>query len=213
MKAFIVIREPEAYQLLADETRRKILYLLRVKEMTVNQLAAELGLSAQAIYHHIRKLLQGKMVEVTREERVGHLIESYYRATAEDFLLSMGKIKAKSMRDKAQVKEQIAAVFKAYQKFGLNVKHDDQTIMKIADLWAALQENCSDCRDPQIQDEIWGSDELSLMEKTMAAELVSILLMTDQEFAQNEKSRRELRAFLQSSIREKKEKTIKAPAQ
>jgi DNA-binding transcriptional ArsR family regulator len=207
MKAFIVIREPEAFQLLADETRRKILYLLRVKDMTVNQLAAELELTSQAVYHHTRKLLKGKMIEVTKEERVGHLIESYYRATAEDFLLSTGKIKAKSVRDKAMVKEQMTAVFKAYQKFGLGVKYDGESISKLVDLWVGLQEDCGQCMNPELQDDIWSSDELSLLEKTMAAELSSILLMTDEEFARNEKNRRELRAFLRSLAR-KKEKTV-----
>lgn len=207
MKAFIVIREPEAFQLLADETRRKILYLLRVKDMNVNQLAAELGLTSQAVYHHIRKLLKGKMVEVTKEERVGHLIESYYRATAEDFLLSTGKIKAKSVRDKAMVKEQITAVVKAYRKFGLDVKYDDNSISKLVDLWVGLQEDCGTCMNPELQDKIWSSDELSLLEKTMAAELSSILLMTDEEFARNEKNRRGLRTFLRS-LSQKKEKTV-----
>ena len=207
MKAFIVIRKPEAFQLLADETRRKILYLLRVKDMNVNQLADELGLTSQAVYHHIRKLLKGKMVEVTKEERVGHLIESYYRSTAEDFLLSTGKIKAKSVRDKAMVKEQITAVVKAYRKFGLDVKYDDNSISKLVDLWVGLQEDCGTCMNPELQDKIWSSDELSLLEKTMAAELSSILLMTDEEFGRNEKNRRELRTFLRS-LSQKKEKTV-----
>jgi DNA-binding transcriptional ArsR family regulator len=209
MKAFIVIREPEAFQLLADETRRKILYLLRVKDMNVNQLAAELGLTSQAVYHHIRKLLKGKMVEVTKEERVGHLIESYYRATAEDFLLSTGKIKAESVRDKAMVKEQITAVLKAYRKFGLDVKYDDSNISKLVDLWVGLQEDCGTCMNPELQDKIWSSDDISLLEKTMAAELSSVLLMTDEEFARNEKNRRELRTFLRS-LSQKKEKIIPA---
>jgi DNA-binding transcriptional ArsR family regulator len=209
MKAFIVIREPEAFQLLADETRRKILYLLRVKDMNVSQLAAELGLSSQAVYHHIRKLLKGKMIEVTKEERVGHLIESYYRATAEDFLLSTGKIKAESVRDKAMVREQMTAVFKAYRKFGLGVKYDDSSISKLVDLWVGLQEDCGICMNPELQDKIWSSDELSLLEKTMAAELSSVLLMTDEEFARNEKNRRELRTFLRSLTQEK-EKTVPA---
>jgi len=207
MKAFIVIREPEGFQLLADETRRKILYLLRVKEMTVNQLAGELGVTSQAIYHHVRKLLKGKMIEVTKEERVGHLIESYYRATAEDFLLSTGKIKAESVRDKAMVKEQMTAVMRAYQRFGLDVDYGDSTISKLVDLWVGLQEDCGTCMNPELQDKIWSSDELSLLERTMAADLSSVLLMTDEEFARNEKNRRELRAFLRS-LTQKKKKTI-----
>jgi hypothetical protein len=61
--------------------------------------------------------------------------------------------------------------------------------------------------NPELQDKIWSSDELSLLEKTMAAELSSILLMTDEEFGRNEKNRRELRTFLRS-LSQKKEKTV-----
>ena len=209
MKAFIVVREPEAFQLLADETRRKILYLLRVKEMTVNQLAQELGLTSQAVYHHARKLLKGNMIEVTREERVGHLIESYYRATAEDFLLSTGKIKAKSVHDKEHVKEQMTAVFKAYKKLGLDVEYDDSKTSRLVDLWAKLQEGCSGCMKPELEDEIWGMEELSVLEKTIAAEIMGSLLMSDEEFATSEKNRRALRAFLRSLLKKEKASPVK----
>ncbi len=212
MKAFIVIREPEAFQLLADESRRKMLYLLRVKDMTVNQLAAELRLTPQAVYHHVKKLLKGKMIEVAKEERVGHLIESYYRATAEDFLFTTGKMKAKSVRDKAIVKDQISAVFRFYKKLGLDIEYDDSKISKLVDLWVGLQKDCESCTSPELQDEIWGTDDLSLLEKTMAGEISSILLMTEEEFARNEKSRRGLRAFLRSLVK-KREKISAKPEQ
>ena len=91
MKAFKLIKDPEAFQLLADETRRRVIYLLRAKEMTVSQIAAELNLTPQAIYHHIRKMRDAGLVEVAREERVDHFIETYYRATAEMFNLSHGE--------------------------------------------------------------------------------------------------------------------------
>ncbi len=90
MKSLKVISDPEAFQLLGDETRRKIVFLLRVKEMTVSQISAELNVTPQAVYHHIKKLQTAEMIEVTREERVGHLIESYYRTTAEVFICSVG---------------------------------------------------------------------------------------------------------------------------
>ena len=70
---------------MADDTRRRVIYLLRAKEMTVSQIASELQKTPQGIYHHIRKLLDAGMVEVAKEERVDHFIETYYRATAEVF--------------------------------------------------------------------------------------------------------------------------------
>src|SRR5437867_6715366 len=90
MKAFKVIKDPEAFRLLADETRRRVIYLLRAKDMTVSQIAAELNLTPQAIYHHIRKMRDTGLVEVAREERADHFIETYHRATAESFTFSHG---------------------------------------------------------------------------------------------------------------------------
>jgi len=210
MKAFIVLREPEAFELLADETRRKIIFFLRAKDMTVTQLAAELGLTPQAVYHQIRRLLKGKMIEVTKEERVGHLIESYYRATAEDFLLNTGKIKAESIRNKTMVAEQMTAVLETFQKFGLDIQYDDSSISRLVDLWVGLQEYAAGTRiNPELQDKIWTAEHLSLLERLMAAELSSVLLMTDEEFMRSEKSRRELRTFLRS-FTQKREKIIPA---
>ena len=91
MKHYKSISDPEAFKLMADETRRKIVFLLRAKEMTVSQIAHELNITPQTIYHHIKRLVEGNLVEVTREVRVDHLIESYYRATAEVFHFTIGK--------------------------------------------------------------------------------------------------------------------------
>ena len=57
MKAFKVIKDPDAIELLGDETRRRVIYLLRARELTISQMAEELGLTPPAIYHHIKKLL------------------------------------------------------------------------------------------------------------------------------------------------------------
>ena len=68
MRTFKFIRDPNAFELMADDTRRRVVYLLRAKEMTVGQIHHELQLTPQAIYHHIRKLLDAGLVEVAKEE-------------------------------------------------------------------------------------------------------------------------------------------------
>lgn len=129
MRAFKVIRDPEAFQLLADETRRKMIYLLRAKEMTVSQIAEQLGLTPQAIYHHIRRMKEAGMVEVGREERVDHFIETYYRATAELFHIAHGE--AEKLEDQERrTKEALQAL----SKLGLTVEVDDPTVARIVDL-------------------------------------------------------------------------------
>jgi DNA-binding transcriptional ArsR family regulator len=67
MKAIKVVDDPEKFKLLADDTRRRIVFLLRAKEMTVSQIASTLEVTPQAIYHHIKKLQKADLVKVTRE--------------------------------------------------------------------------------------------------------------------------------------------------
>ncbi len=119
MKPFKVVTDPEAFQLLADETRRKIIYLLRAKPMNVAQIAESLGLTPQAIYHHIRKMREKDLVEVAREERTGHFIETYYQASAEVFYMSHGEA-----QNPATLEKQTAEAVKALPRLGFNVQAD-----------------------------------------------------------------------------------------
>jgi DNA-binding transcriptional ArsR family regulator len=196
MKPFIIVREPEAFQLLADETRRKILYLLRVKEMTVSQLSSELGLTSQAVYHHVRKLLKGKMIEVAKEERMGHLIESYYRATAEDFLLSTGKVSSQTLHDKKLAKEQVTRVLNALNKLGFNLKFDENKISQLADIKGGLEEPCTACE--KFEDDIWNMEDLDLPMRMMAIEFAGTLLMSEKEYTRQQENRKILRDLLLS---------------
>jgi len=203
MKPIQVLRDPKAFQLLADETRRKILYLLRVKEMTVSQLATELNLTPQALYHHIKKLLQGEMVEVVREERVGHLIESYYRATAEDFLLTHGKMSSQTLRDRKLGEEQVTTVLNALNRLGFNLEFDENKISQLVDLRAGLDRSCEDAgkKKSEIEDEIWNLDDLNFLTKMMATDFAGKLLMLDDEFARQQETRKKLRDLLLSLVK------------
>jgi len=203
MKSFMVIREPRAYKLLADETRRKILYLLRVKEMTVSQLATELGITSQAIYHHIKKLLKGNMVEVTREERIGHLIESYYRATAEDFLLMSGRIGSHSLRDRKVAAEQVTTVLNTLKKWGFDLEFDENKISKLVDLRVELAECGLALHGKEFEDKIWNTDDLDLPMKTMAGDFIKTLLLSDKEYAEMQEIKKKFRILLLSLVKKK----------
>src|SRR5437867_259508 len=127
MKAFKVIKGgPEIFQVLADETRRRIIYLLRAKEMTVSQIADELDLTPQAIYHNIRKLKDSGMVEVGREERVDHFIETYYRASAEIFYLEHGEAETKEVAEK-RTREALESL----SRIGVKVRTDPEAVARV----------------------------------------------------------------------------------
>jgi len=88
MKPFMIIREPEVAKLFADETRREILHNLRHREMTACQLARMLGKNVSSISHHLSVLEKAGLIEPTRTLLKGNLVERYYRASAQKFIIS-----------------------------------------------------------------------------------------------------------------------------
>jgi DNA-binding transcriptional ArsR family regulator len=194
MKAFKTISDPEVFRLLADETRRKIVFLLRAKEMSASQIARELNITPQAVYHHIKKLLEGELVEVTREDRVDHIIESYYRTTAESFHFAVGS----TSRDKQYIKEQITTALNALKKLGFKIEYDDKTITQLVDTQIELEQCCG---GPKYEDAISEMDDVDFVTKLTVEEYVEVLSMSDQEFARQDRIRKKFRELLKSLVK------------
>jgi len=188
------ITDPEAFKLMGDETRRKIIYLLRAKEMTVSQIAETLNLTPQAVYHHIKKLMDGEMVEVTREERVDHIIESYYRATAESFHMVMGKTPTGTQ----VAKEQMAAILKALKKLGLKIEFNEKTVAQLTNLQVDL-DSC--CQGAKFEDAIAKLEDVDFITKMYIEEYAHLLAMTDEEFARQQAIEKKFRDTLLSLVK------------
>ncbi|MGD8507176.1 MAG: helix-turn-helix domain-containing protein [Candidatus Bathyarchaeota archaeon] len=194
MKPIKAIRDPEAFKLLADGTRRKIVFLLRVKEMTVSQMAAELNITPQAVYHHIKKLLKGDMIEVAREERVDHIIESYYRATAETFFCSVGK----TPRSAEIAKEQMITVLNALKKLGFKIEFDEDKISQLVDVQIELEHGS---KSDKFEDKISELDEVDFLTKQTVQKLAENLSMSDEEFSRRQVTSKKFRNLLLSLVK------------
>jgi DNA-binding transcriptional ArsR family regulator len=194
MKSFKVITDPEAFQLLADETRRRIIYLLRAKAMTVAQIAEELGLTPQAIYHHIRKLKDADMVEVAREERVDHFIETYYQATAEMFNLSHGEAGGEKL-----VEQEVREAMEGLNKLGVSKSFNPDAVAKVINLSKCIME--PDAKSPWTErvNELEG---VSYLGKQSLLEFLHLMTTSDREFEAFLKNYRELRKTLRSTLQE-----------
>jgi DNA-binding transcriptional ArsR family regulator len=189
MKPIKTIKDPEAFQLLADETRRKIVFLLRVKEMTVSQVAAELNVTPQAVYHHIKRLLKADMVEVTREERVDHLIESYYRTTAETFNCSVGK----TSHGAKAIEEQVPVVLNALKTLGFNIEYDEKVISRLVEIQVGLEKCCS---SGEFEDKISELDDVDFLTKQTVLEYAETLSMCDKDFDKQQELKKKFREVL-----------------
>lgn len=190
MKPIKTISDPEAFKILAEESRRKILYLLRAKEMTVSQIADELDLTPQTVYHHIKKLVGADMVEVTREVRVDHLIESYYRATAEIFNLTVGQ----STHGKEAFRENIETGLKALKEIGFNISYERKDVEMLADLWMKLDDCCS---SKKYEDAIEKLD-VDFFAKQDVREYAGMLAMTDEQLKEQERIKARITKLLRS---------------
>lgn len=193
MKAFKAVTDPRAMELMADETRRRIIYLLRAKEMTVAQLAEALSLTPQAVYHHIRKLKEVELVEIAKEERVGHLIETYYRASAEMFHFTMGKGKTSTIVD-AQELEAIRNL----PRLGFKMTLDPEVVAKVVDLMRELK--AQEQGEEKLLEKIGALDDIDFLTKQSMEHYGSILGWTDREFDDFVRILQDQRRLLQSML-------------
>lgn len=195
MKESKVIRDPEAFQLLADETRMKMVYLLRAKELTVSQIAAELGLTTQTIYHHVKRLKESSMIEVSREERVDHLVESYYRATAGTFYFVNG-----GCGDEGRGEDAVGRALDTLSGLGHEIEVGPGLVKEISkqveSLWKRRE-------DPEIMTKIYDMDDFNPLIQRQVVEFVMLLTMSDGEFRKYIDAQSKMRSALLSASRDR----------
>ncbi len=192
MKAIKVVNDPQEFQLLADGTRRKIIFLLRATEMTVSQIASNLGVTPQAIYHHIKKLQKADLVTVAREERVGHLNESYYRATAEAFLCSVGVTPSGREFFEKQTKTTLDSLV----RIGFKLEYDEDDIQSLIEKQDELLKCCS---EEDFEENLTNTlDDLDNNTLALTKDFGTLIAMTDEEFKKKQQLQREFRDALKS---------------
>jgi predicted transcriptional regulator len=199
MKPVKVIQDPEAFQLFGDESRRRIVFLLRTRPMSVSQIAEELHLSPQTVYHHIQKLKNADIVEVVKEERIGHLIESYYQSTAEVFDFTLGQSPSGMESHKKLVK----TVVDGLNELGFGLKYNDETAQEIAD----VENKINSCTKAEAVEETMAKiGNIDFISRQVVAEVACIVSLSDEQFQEWQlanKKRRELYLSLKQSGKSK----------
>jgi predicted transcriptional regulator len=181
---------PEAFRLIGDETRKRIIFLLRVKELTISQMSSELGMTPQAIYHHIKRLEAAGLVEVTREERIDHLIESYYQATAETFLCSIGSL------PKETAKRDILAVLDGLKKIGFQIETNDEIADELVNFEEKMVKHKGTKKLESVIEKL--EEDLDIFTSNMVRYYADLILMSEEEYAKRQELSKELRRFLLS---------------
>lgn len=187
MKAVKVLTDPKAFELMADDTRRRMINLLKAKEMTVSQIAESLNKTPQNIYHHIRKLADGGLVEVAREERVENFVERYYRSTAEIFEVTHGK--GEGELSEGEVRE----FLKLMSNARLVGRVDDSIVSKAVKLLERI-------RTVSFGDDLMKKaeslEDAGLAVKLHSTDYASLLLMSNAQFEEYQKLQKQFRQLL-----------------
>jgi DNA-binding transcriptional ArsR family regulator len=192
LRTFKFVRDPNAFELMADDTRRRVIYLLRAKEMTVSQLAAELQKTPQAIYHHIRKLLDAGLVEIAKEERVDHFIETYYRAAAEVFEFIYGEGGSERYGE-----QRVREALQALNQLGIAAQVTDEIISRLIETSKQMNELAL---TPEMEEKIQKLDGIDFIGKKHVADYLNLLTMSDRLFEQWLNFERARRDLLKSAV-------------
>jgi len=127
----------DAFKLLEDETRRRIVFMIRDGSMTVKEIAGHLGLTPQNIYHHMNKLQDAGVVELSYERRNGHIIESYYSVPADTFIYSDDRIDERPMN-------RFMNILFGLREMGVPVRPGKEYASRLEELDSAYQSKLTD---------------------------------------------------------------------
>src|SRR5271169_3817586 len=161
-----------------------MIYLLRAKELTVSQIAETLNKTPQAIYHQIKILLETGLVEVAKEERVEHFIETYYRATAEVFELSHGTEAGHELA--SGLKEAIEAL----KRVGIELEISDELVTEMAEIERRVS---LAGLSSELEEKISGLEDAGFHTRQYAYKYLQMAMMSDKQFDQMQADERKLR--------------------
>jgi len=91
-----LFEDSESLKVGLERTRKQILDLLRVKNMTISQMAEALAKDQSTVYRHVKKLEEAGFIEVRGERKEHHIPERIYGRTADVFLMTPEPINSNS---------------------------------------------------------------------------------------------------------------------
>ena len=194
MKEIKIFNDPKAFEIAADKTRRRIIHLLRARESSVAQIAKTLDMTPQAIYHHVKKMLEVGLIEVAKEERVNHFIETYYQATAEVFQFNYDVVK-----DREYTESRFREVLKALDKIGLTELFDVDAVSRASSIQSRHHMIWREC-SLEVGEKISGLGDLDGFGKQDAIELACYASMSDEQFEEWQRLEREMRDLIRQHL-------------
>ncbi|NJE10970.1 winged helix-turn-helix domain-containing protein [Thermococcus sp. MAR1] len=127
MREVLIITEPERVRVLSDETRFKILQLLRDRPMTINELSDAIGKDRTTIYRHVKMLESAGLVE----ELEIHGNERVYARAARIFLIKADPDESVEEFRQDYLQVEAEKLVQILEKAGFRIE-DRETLKKLA---------------------------------------------------------------------------------
>jgi DNA-binding transcriptional ArsR family regulator len=197
-KSFKLLKiiDKATFTLLEDRTRRDILQLLRDEELTVKEIAKRLEMTPQNIYHHLKRMAEAGLVSEIKENWSGHLIESYYTATADTYIYYEDEIPSSDIHECIEV-------LNGLKELGGGVQVTEENAEKLAELSEKREKilNTSGasngiCGACSFSGYFMKLGPMNPMLVGRVLQLKSVISMSDEEFEETLRITRELRNFL-----------------
>ncbi len=125
MKEVEIVYDPEKIKILIEDTRTKILRLLRFRDMTISELASILNKDVSTIFRHIKKLENAGFVKVTGERKTHNVPEKLYGRTARTIFLAPESY-VKNEAIKKMNKKRVEILADTLQSLGYKVEDIDE---------------------------------------------------------------------------------------
>ena len=186
----------QAFKLLEDETRRRIVFMLRDESLNVKEIAHRLDLTPQNIYHHVNKLQDAGIIQLNYEQRSGHLVESFYSVPADTYIFSDDKITESTTR-------RYMDILFGLQELGHAIKPSLETAVLLEEAQRDIDESMNDpensyefCEECAYSGFFMKFGPMNPLLLNKIYWYANLMRMTDHEFKESLSKMRRLRAFL-----------------
>ncbi len=123
-KDVMVLSDPEVVKIATESTRRKILSLLRVNDLSISQIADIIGKDQSTVYRHIKKLEKYGLIKVVGERKVHHIPEAVYGRVARTYIIVPDIDRDESSSISHYKRATVKEVMKAIKSMGYSIENE-----------------------------------------------------------------------------------------
>ena len=124
MKEIEIVDDPDKIKIIIEETRAKILRLLRFRDMTISEMASILNKDVSTIFRHVKKLESAGFIRVTGERKIHNVPEKLYGRIAKTIILAPESFERSSLIRRFEEKR-TANVKRALGEMGYEIEDED----------------------------------------------------------------------------------------